>query len=321
MKQEVNGQDLIQLLINALEEGRALEATEVINRLLAQKMSESLAHKRQALAEAVFGIGEGVEELVKTSNEPENREDPEEEADETGGLLHNNDLTQSPSDQAEADFEEQHDEINETEAGRKRREAAFQKTQKDKTWPMRSSSKTRQIVRSVDRGVTKAKQGAPRHGSELPRKKVTTPGEDPKYLRRGGQKERDEIAKRLRARLQKRRGKTNEEIAETVEISRGREPQATMPREPQKKSFPRTLDPGKEVSPGVLEVDVVFHGKDAPQKARDFLKAALVKLDRGMSYAVPGFARPNMQKVVARVKAKNGREAQTKVQKLLSSLR
>lgn len=54
MKQEVNGQDLIQLLINALEEGKALEATEVINKLLAQKMYESLAHKRQALADRVW---------------------------------------------------------------------------------------------------------------------------------------------------------------------------------------------------------------------------------------------------------------------------
>lgn len=107
MKQEVNGQDLIQLLINALEEGKALEATEVINKLLAQKMYESLAHKRQALAEAVFGIGEGAEELVKTSNEPENREDPEDVANETDETLHNNDLTYSPADQAEADFEEQ----------------------------------------------------------------------------------------------------------------------------------------------------------------------------------------------------------------------
>lgn len=102
-KQEVKGQDLIQLLVNALEEGKAAKATELVNQLLRQKVSESLSEKRKVLAERMF-TGEGVEELVKTSNEPENREDPPKVAGETGDALSNSDLAVSPAD-AQADVE------------------------------------------------------------------------------------------------------------------------------------------------------------------------------------------------------------------------
>lgn len=193
--QEVKGQELIQLLMNALEEGKTGEATELVNRLLQHKVSESLSDRRRVIAERLFGIGEGVEELVKTSNEPENREDPEEVANETGDVLSNSDLAVSPSDE-QADGE-----ITEAEVARKRREAAFQRSQKDTNFPLPSDSNTRQIVRSTDVGRAKAARGKPAHPGELPRKKIGD-----KYVRRGSAAERDAIAKRLRGRLQKRRG-------------------------------------------------------------------------------------------------------------------
>lgn len=98
----VDGSKLIELLMQALEEGDTVRFTDAVNRLLSYKVSESLADRRKLIAEQMFSE---VHNLVKTSNLDRDAED--DSADAEDELLPNADLADTPSkDDEMRNFEE-----------------------------------------------------------------------------------------------------------------------------------------------------------------------------------------------------------------------
>ena len=81
-EEAVSGKKLIELLIQALQEGDAVRVTEYVNQMLSQKVSSALGEQRKMIAERLFT--EDLADLVKSSNL--NRDDdtdspePEDEA-------------------------------------------------------------------------------------------------------------------------------------------------------------------------------------------------------------------------------------------------
>ena len=66
VNEAVEGSKLIELLMQALEEGDTVRFTELTNQLLAYKVSECLGERRKLIAEQIFV--EDLADLVKTSN-------------------------------------------------------------------------------------------------------------------------------------------------------------------------------------------------------------------------------------------------------------
>lgn len=60
---EVDGKKLIDLLMQALEEGDTVRFTEITNRLLAYKVSECLGDQRELIAEQLFVEGRAQDEV------------------------------------------------------------------------------------------------------------------------------------------------------------------------------------------------------------------------------------------------------------------
>jgi len=93
----VEGSKLIELLMQALEEGDTVRFTELTNQLLAHKVSECLGERRKLIAEQIFI--EDLADLVKTSNLDRDADsdapNPEDE------LLPNAELAATPSEDDE----------------------------------------------------------------------------------------------------------------------------------------------------------------------------------------------------------------------------
>ncbi len=93
----VEGSKLIELLMQALEEGDTVRFTELTNQLLAHKVSECLGERRKLIAEQIFI--EDLADLVKTSNLDRDADsdapNPEDE------LLPNAELAVTPSEDDE----------------------------------------------------------------------------------------------------------------------------------------------------------------------------------------------------------------------------
>ncbi len=68
----VEGKKLIELLMQALEEGDALKVSELTNQMLSQKVSECLQDQRVMIAEQLFT--EDLADLVKVSNLNRNKD-------------------------------------------------------------------------------------------------------------------------------------------------------------------------------------------------------------------------------------------------------
>lgn len=102
VNEAVEGSKLIELLVQALEEGDTVRFNEYTNQLLSLKVSECLADHKKLIAGQMFG--EDVADLVKTSNL--NR-DPVDNAPEEEELVPNADLAvSSAEDDQMANFEE-----------------------------------------------------------------------------------------------------------------------------------------------------------------------------------------------------------------------
>ena len=89
----VEGSKLIELLMQALEEGDTVRFTELTNQLLAYKVSECLGERRKLIAEQIFI--EDLADLVKTSNL--NRDADDDSADQENELLPNAELADTSS--------------------------------------------------------------------------------------------------------------------------------------------------------------------------------------------------------------------------------
>lgn len=98
----VEGSKLIDLLMQALEEGDTVRFAELTNKLLAYKVSECLAHHRKLISETMFTE---IHDLVKTSNL--NRDADTDAPDPEDELLPNADLADAPSKDDEINFEEE----------------------------------------------------------------------------------------------------------------------------------------------------------------------------------------------------------------------
>lgn len=68
----LDGKKLIELLMQALEEGDALKVSEYTNQMLSQKVSECLQDQRVLIAEQLFT--EDLADLVKVSNLNRNKD-------------------------------------------------------------------------------------------------------------------------------------------------------------------------------------------------------------------------------------------------------
>ncbi len=66
VNEAVSGAKLIELLVQALQEGDAVRVTEYVNQMLSQKVSSALGEQRKMIAERLFN--EDLADLVKTSN-------------------------------------------------------------------------------------------------------------------------------------------------------------------------------------------------------------------------------------------------------------
>lgn len=81
-EEAVSGKKLIELLVQALQEGDAVRVTQYVNQMLSQKVSSALGEQRKMIAERLFN--EDLADLVKTSNLNRDAEsdaaEPEDEA-------------------------------------------------------------------------------------------------------------------------------------------------------------------------------------------------------------------------------------------------
>jgi hypothetical protein len=97
VNEAVEGSKLIELLMQALEEGDTVRFTELTNQLLAYKVSECLADRRKLIAEQIFL--EDLADLVKTSNLDRDAESDAPNAEDE--LLPNAELAATPSEDDE----------------------------------------------------------------------------------------------------------------------------------------------------------------------------------------------------------------------------
>lgn len=92
----VDGSKLIELLMQALEEGDTVRVSEISNQILSQKVSECLVDRRILIAERLFN--EDLADLVKASNLNRDEDDSPEPEDE---LLPNAELANLGADEDE----------------------------------------------------------------------------------------------------------------------------------------------------------------------------------------------------------------------------
>lgn len=97
VNEALDGKELIELLMQALQEGDAVRVTEYVNQMLSNKVSSALGEQRKLIAESLFN--EDLADLVKASNLDRNDEtDSPEPEDE---LLPNAELADLGADEDE----------------------------------------------------------------------------------------------------------------------------------------------------------------------------------------------------------------------------
>ena len=97
VNEAVEGRKLIELWVQALQEGDTVRFNEYANKLLSYKVSESLAKYRELIAGEVFGAQTEIHDLVKNMNTDGNLEPEDNRPEEEDEGLPNADLATAAS--------------------------------------------------------------------------------------------------------------------------------------------------------------------------------------------------------------------------------